>query len=186
MEKRYEGAKNKYDRALKEKEKAEDRVRESRAIVDSQRLIISEMSSAYKKAKAVCREKQIKLCDYRGRLKKANNSIREMKDELGDNAVNIFLNSDEFSEIQEETFDKAVKDVRTLLLRSYPDFNFSAFDADVKKATESRVRKKNAPIADKSVDFTEEPISEDEPEVVSSDDERFVASREDGKRVRRS
>ena len=31
----YEGAKNKYDRTLKEKEKTEDRLRESKAIVDS-------------------------------------------------------------------------------------------------------------------------------------------------------
>ena len=64
--------------------------------------------------------------------------------------------------------------MRKLLLRSYPDFDFSAFDVNVKKATENRKRTEATLVADISGTFQEEPLSENEPEVVSDDDERFV------------
>ena len=70
-----------------------------------------------------------------------------------------------------------MKDVRTLLLRSYPDFDFFAFDTNMQKANKTRVRKMSDQVKDKSEDFQEESISDDEPEAVSSDDERFIPNR---------
>ncbi|KAI9182340.1 hypothetical protein LWI28_024351 [Acer negundo] len=57
---------------------------------------------------------------------------------------------------------------------------------DVYKAIESQVRKKSDPMMDKSEDFNEEPISEDELVAISFDDESFIANHvfEKGKRTR--
>ena len=140
------------------------------------------MSAAYQKAKSVGREKQAKLCDYRDRLKRANESIEGMKEVLGENGVDMFLASEDFYRTQERCFDRAVSDIRTLLQRSYPDFDFAAFDADVKKATDARKWKEGPPVANKANDYKEEPISEDEPDAISSDDERFAADKAPGKK----
>ena len=177
MEDKYGDAKRRFDRLRKEKGDADVKLKESEDLVGHQRSIISEISGSYRKAKALCRKKQEKLRDYRGRVERANESIRRMKGELGDNAVEMFLASDEFAEMQEVIFDKAVDDVRKLLLRSYPDFDFSSFDADVKKATDNRKRAEPVSVADMSGTFLEEPLSENEPEAVSDDDERFVPER---------
>ncbi|KAI9195137.1 hypothetical protein LWI28_012113 [Acer negundo] len=92
--------------------------------------------------------------------------------------------------LQEKTFDRAVKDICTLLARSYSDFDFFAFDEDLKKATDSRVRKLSDPAVDKSENFSEESLSNKESGTMSSDDddERFVAdlALEKGKRTRHS
>ena len=174
MEKRYGDAKRRFDRLRKDKDKVDEDLRRSLDSQEEQKKIIRDASYSYGRAKSSCRKNHDKLCDYRGRIARANETIRGMKADLGDNAVDMFVASEEFQEIQEETFDRAVKDIRKLLGRSYPDFDFSSFDAEVQKATESRVRKQSAPVADKSGDFSEEPLSDVEPEGVSSDDERFA------------
>ncbi|KAI9185582.1 hypothetical protein LWI28_008574 [Acer negundo] len=153
MEKMYEDVNGRYKRLQKEKDAVDEKLPRLSAIVESQRGTIDEASTSYQRAKSLAREKQVKLCDYRERLKRANESIRWMKENLGDNAVDIFLASEDFAKIQKQTFDKAVKDVKALLLRSYPDFDFFAFDADVKMATESPVRKESDLVRDKSEDF---------------------------------
>ena len=99
MERKYGDAKGKCERLQRDKEKVEEKLRESRALVDTQRTIISETSGAYQKAKAACREKYAKVCDYRERIKKANAMIRGMKKDLGENAVDRYVNSEDFYEI---------------------------------------------------------------------------------------
>ncbi|KAI9159897.1 hypothetical protein LWI28_003039 [Acer negundo] len=105
-----------------------------------QRTIMGEMSTSYQKAMTCCKDKHAKLCDYRERVKR-------------ENAVDMFLASEEFYQTHEKAFDIAVKKIRALLVQSYLDFDFSAFDADVQKATESRVRKEGVPVKDKFEDF---------------------------------
>ena len=187
MEKRYGDAKAKCEKLQKDKEKVEEKLRESRALVDTQRTIISETSGAYQKAKAACRVRHAKVCDYRERIKRANATIRGMKKDLGENAVDRYVNSEDFYEVQEQSFDGAVEDVRKLLGRSYPEFDFSLFDAEVEKAVAARVKPTLDPVTDITKNFLEEPVSEEEPEVVSSDDESLIPDKAPGraKRVRR-
>ncbi|KAI9192808.1 hypothetical protein LWI28_027949 [Acer negundo] len=81
----------------------------------------------------------------------------------------MFLVSKEFYKNQEKTFDRAMKEIKEILLQSY-----LAFDAKLKKDMESRVREEEDPMKDISGDFTEEPFSEDEPTTFSFEDERFA------------
>ena len=187
MERKYGDAKGRWEKLLMDKERTEAKLRDALALVDTQRAFIGETSAAYKKAKAICREKHAKVCDYRERIKRANATIRRMKKDLGENAVDRYVNSEDFYEVQEQSFDGAVEDVRKLLGRSYPEFDFSLFDAEVEKAVAARVKPTLDPVTDITKNFLEEPVSEEEPEVVSSDDESLIPDKAPGraKRVRR-
>ncbi|KAK2644139.1 hypothetical protein Ddye_019334 [Dipteronia dyeriana] len=79
--------------------------------------------------------------------KAANRTIKGMKD---DNTVDLFLAFDEFYDIQTENFDRAMKVIKEMLLRSYPEFDFRVFDTKFE------------------VNF-----SDNDPTNVSSDDDRF-------------
>ncbi|TXG48245.1 hypothetical protein EZV62_027539 [Acer yangbiense] len=74
---------------------------------------------------------------------------------------------------QEKIFDRAVKEIKEMLLQSYPSFNFFAFDAELKKAIETWEKEADEPVEDISGNFKEVSLSDDEPMAVSSDDERF-------------
>ncbi|KAK3198795.1 hypothetical protein Dsin_022210 [Dipteronia sinensis] len=52
--------------------------------------------------------------------------------------------------------DCAVEELKEMLLRSYPDFNFTDFDREVQKAIESRERPKQDPVEDIFTAFAEE------------------------------
>ena len=72
MEDKYGDTKRRFDRLRKEKGDVDVKLLESEELVGHQRSIINEMSGSYRKAKAFCREKQEKLCDYQRRLRRAN------------------------------------------------------------------------------------------------------------------
>ncbi|KAI9197011.1 hypothetical protein LWI28_029025 [Acer negundo] len=192
IEKNYGEAKMRYKRVHAKKKKLKEKLRSAVATVEAQKTIISQMSTSCRKAKSSYREKQVKLLDYQGCITRANDSIRKIKTELGDDGFDLFMDSEEFCKIQEKTFDRAVKDIRTLLARSYSNFDFFSFDEDLKKATDSRVRKLSDLAVDKSENFSEESLSDKESGTMSSDDddddERFVAdlALEKGKRTRHS
>ncbi|KAK2647096.1 hypothetical protein Ddye_022291 [Dipteronia dyeriana] len=94
--------------------------------------------------------------------------------DLEDNVVDMFLVSDEFNSNQTEIFDRTVEEMKTLLVDSYPWFNFRAFDAEVQKRIEGLVKQFQNSVEDISLAFTEVTISNDEHSDVSFDDERTI------------
>ncbi|KAK2645633.1 hypothetical protein Ddye_020828 [Dipteronia dyeriana] len=131
MVEKYEGKRESFEKLKQKKSKVDNKCLLAQGKYELLKTEIIELNSRYRKGKADGRNFFLKLYDYRQRIEAANKIIRGMTDDLGDNAVDLFLASEEFYSFKIENFDRVVEELEEMLLRSYLEFDFSAFDAEV-------------------------------------------------------